>query len=122
MLKFIHITFSRILQYGELVYYTLLRRPELDDIFVKYATEGSGVSSDGCHMTPSDLSTFMQREQRIEMSVEECERFIRAYEPTADRERTSLSMEGFTQFMMFSEWQEIVNLRYKANISGGAAT
>ena len=42
------------------------------------------------------------------MPVEECKKFIAAYEPTADR--SCLSAEGFTQFMMFSEWQNIVDV------------
>ena len=95
-------------------YYSLLRRPELDEIFINYVTnkdqQNGGLSTD-LRMTPSDLSKFLNDEQKVEMSVEECEKFIAAYEPTHDR--SSLSMEGFTQFMMFSEWQDIVDAAHK---------
>ena len=55
-----------------------------------------------------DLAAFLKGEQGIEVPVEECEKFIAAYEPSVDR--SALSAGGFTQFMMFSEWQNIVDV------------
>ena len=55
-----------------------------------------------------DLAAFLKGEQGIEVPVEECEKFIAAYEPSVDC--SALSAGGFTQFMMFSEWQNIVDV------------
>ena len=82
-------------------YYSLLQRPELDDVFQRYTHD----SPDG-RMRPEDLAEFMKREQKVELLDEECEKIIEAYEPVAKRNK-SLSKEGFVHFMMFSEWQEL---------------
>ena len=43
-------------------------------------------------MTAEDLSNFMAKEQKVEMSVEESQKLIEAFEPSQDRNH--LSMEG----------------------------
>ena len=50
-------------------------------------------------MTSEDLSNFMDKEQKVDMSVEECEKLIQAFEPTEDK--TALTMEGKTVFCLF---------------------
>ena len=109
-------------------YYGLLRRKELDEIFIKYVTrktsneDGEESSSKAAaasphwryKMTPDDLSVFLRETQKVEMPVEECAKFIAAYEPTSDR--SALSMEGFTQFMMFNESQEIIDVAQKCTV------
>merc|ERR1712029_673163 len=88
-------------------YYSLLRRPELDRIFLEYVSDKVSKSA---KMTAADLARFLLLEQKCEVPVEECQKFIEAFEPTSDRDQSLLSMEGFTQFMMFSEWQNIVDV------------
>ncbi len=50
-------------------------------------------------MTSEDLSNFMAKEQKVEMSVEECEKLIQAFEPTDDK--TALTMEGKIEIFSF---------------------
>ena len=68
-------------------YYSLLKRPELDEVFLHYAKK----NSDG-RMTLDDLVEFQRVEQKEEMLREECEKIIEAFEPKPNQ--TSLSMEG----------------------------
>jgi len=104
-------------------YYSLLRRPELDEIFIKYIckkrhdgddkSNGDGTvwnnEEKDMMMTAEVLADFLSTEQKIEMTTEECQEFINAFEPRAGK--STLSLEGFTQFMMFSEFQDIRNVK-----------
>ena len=54
-------------------------------------------------MTPDALHKFMQLEQREDLAAEECVQIIKNFESTEDK--TSFSLEGFTHFMMFCDWQ-----------------
>lgn len=95
---------------GEFVafYYSLLKRPELDEVFIRYSTSSQGK---GPRMSAEDFSKYMKEEQNVELVSEETHKIIEAFEPSEDR--TSLSMEGFTHFMMFSEWQEITDVAHR---------
>ena len=86
-------------------YYSLLKRPELEDVFFKYAKTES--ESGSLRLSAEDLAKFQCEEQKHEMLEEECEKLIRAFEPNPDVK--SLSLEGFIHFMMFSDLQEIVD-------------
>ena len=105
-------------------YYSLLnRRPELDEVFIKYSN-----SSKKGKMTAEDLSNFLNHEQKIELPLEvctffffrkvdsnwykflilqECQKIIGAFEPSNDK--TVLSNEGFIQFFLFSELHSITD-------------
>ena len=55
-------------------YYSLLnRRPELDEVFIKY----SNSSNKKGKMTAEDLSNFLNHEQKIELPLEVCTFFFR---------------------------------------------
>jgi len=86
-------------------YYSLLKRPEVEEVFIKYAT--NTVAASGPKMTVSDLMDFFTKEQKNPYSSAECHRLIEAFEPMKDK--TSLSIEGFTHFMMFSDCQDILD-------------
>ena len=43
-------------------------------------------------MTAENLADFLVTEQKIDMTIEECQQFITAFEPTMDR--SVLSLEG----------------------------
>jgi len=86
-------------------YYSLLKKPEIEEVFIKYATNNAAQS--GPKMTPSNLMNFFTNEQKSELSPEECYQLIEAFEPMKDR--SSLSIEGFTHFMMFSDHQDILD-------------
>ncbi len=86
-------------------YYSLLKRPELDSIFQKYASK----QPNGPRITTEDLVRFFLEEQKSDQLAEECSQLIKAFEPTKDK--SSLSPEGFTQFMMFSKLHNIVDER-----------
>ena len=68
-------------------YYSMLERPELDEIFQTYSKD----SPDG-RLRPEDLFRFQKCEQKEELAIEECEKIIKAFEPVKDRE--TLSKEG----------------------------
>ena len=71
-------------------YYSLLKKPEIEEVFIKYATNNAAQS--GPKMTPSNLMNFFTNEQKSELSPEECQQLIEAFEPMKDR--SSLSIEG----------------------------
>ena len=71
-------------------YYSLLKRPEVEEVFIKYATNTMAAS--GPKMTVSDLMDFFAKEQKNPMASAECHRLIEAFEPMKDK--TSLSIEG----------------------------
>ena len=71
-------------------YYSLLKRPEVEEVFIKYAT--NTVAASGPKMTVSDLMDFFAKEQKNPMASAECHRLIEAFEPMKDK--TSLSIEG----------------------------
>ena len=55
-------------------YYSLLnRRPELDEVFIKYSSSSNKKGK----MTAEDLSNFLNHEQKIELPLEVCTLFFR---------------------------------------------
>ena len=54
-------------------------------------------------MTAEDLSNFMAKEQKVEMSVEESQKLIEAFEPSQDRNH--LSMEGTSRLKTVAQVQ-----------------
>ena len=82
-------------------YYSLLKKPEIEEVFIKYATNNAAQS--GPKMTPSNLMNFFTNEQKSELSPEECQQLIEAFEPMKDR--SSLSIEG--KKILFSKVYQI---------------
>ena len=56
-------------------------------------------------MKADEFRTLMHREQKEDFAVEECIEIINTFEPTEDK--TTFSLDGFTEFVMFSDWQVI---------------
>ena len=56
-------------------YYSLLKRPEIDEVFLKYA------KMDDAKMSAEEMAKFMKEEQKEEMLEEECLQLIKAFEP-----------------------------------------
>ena len=55
-------------------YYSLLnRRPELDEVFIKYSSSSNKKGK----MTAEDLSNFLNNEQKIELPLEVCTFFFK---------------------------------------------
>ena len=89
--------------------YNLLNRPELRPVFLKYCI---GSSSDGnARMTVEHLCQFMKEEQKYDICREEGKQLIEAFEPSADK--SSLSLDGFSHFIMFSDLHHILNSKTK---------
>ena len=89
-------------------YYSLLRRPELDEIFIKYVCKRNGDShdtspnmeiADDMKMTAENLADFLNTEQKVDMTVEECQQFITAFEPRIDK--SVLSLEGYLNTVLY---------------------
>ena len=62
-------------------------------------------------MTAENLCDFMANEQKNEICTEEAQQYIEAFEPSGDKR--TLSQDGFSHFMMFSDYNSIVNPRSK---------
>merc|ERR1719509_182375 len=84
-------------------YYKMMRRPEIDLIFKKY----SSLDGKSDRMSSSELMKFAKLEQKEDVGKEECEQIINNFESTDDK--SSFSIEGFTHFLMFSDWQELMS-------------
>ena len=83
-------------------YYSSLCFPKLDELFVKY-----GSSSDS-RMTTEQFQNFLNKEQGMDLPIEECHKFIKAFEQNSDDE-IIFSKDGFINFMMFSLLSGIVD-------------
>jgi len=96
---------GEVLDVNEFVtfYYKMMRRPEIDFIFQKYSSQDGKTE----RMTPAELLKFIKLEQKEDMAQEECEEIIKNFESTDDK--NSFSAEGFTHFLMFSDWQELMS-------------
>eukprot|EP00092_Neocalanus_flemingeri_P005512 GFUD01005942.1.p1 GENE.GFUD01005942.1~~GFUD01005942.1.p1 ORF type:complete len:789 (-),score=239.22 GFUD01005942.1:53-2419(-) len=84
-------------------YYKLMRRPEIDEIFRRY-TKNSNQSN---RMTPEALLDFLKEEQKDDLAIEECKEIVKNFESSDDK--TSFTKEGFTHFLMFNDWQELLS-------------
>ena len=58
-------------------------------------------------MTVDQLCQFMKEEQKYDICREEGKHLIEAFEPSADT--SSLSLDGFSHFIMFSDLHLILN-------------
>ena len=77
-------------------YSSLLKRPELEEIFHKYVR-----NNDNGLMTAKDLQLFQKEEQKEEWSLEVCQKVIKNFE--TERGQNAWSSQGFANFMMFKE-------------------
>ena len=86
-------------------YFNKMERDEIYLIFDSYARTHRGAS-----MTLRELKRFLSIEQRIpEVSLEECKTIVRDFEPSAEKRRDNLlSPQGFSHFMIFSDYHDIV--------------
>ncbi len=90
-------------------YYSLLKRPEIEDVFLRFATVNKDKEGVEIRMSADDLNRFQAEQQREELLLEECDKIIKAFEPIPGYD--SFSLEGFTHFMMFSDLQGISDSR-----------
>jgi len=97
-------------------YYKLMRRPEIDEIFMRY-TKNSGKAN---RMTPEALLEFLKEEQKNDLAMEECIEIIKNFESSANK--TSFTKEGFTHFLMFNDWQELMSPASKTRVKAADMT
>ena len=65
-------------------------------------------------MTPEAFLKFMKQEQKQDLTIEECQQIVKNFE--SSDEKISFSKEGFTHFLMFNEYQELVSPNIKNKI------
>ncbi|XP_054156310.1 1-phosphatidylinositol 4,5-bisphosphate phosphodiesterase delta-4-like [Oppia nitens] len=72
-------------------FYELINeRPELDTIFKKYSVNNT------CIMGPEELQYFLKTEQKMtNATIEDCEAYIKRYEPQATENPGYMSIKGF---------------------------
>jgi hypothetical protein len=58
-------------------------------------------------MTPEALLDFLKEEQKDDLAIEECKEIVKNFESSGDK--TSFTKEGFTHFLMFNDWQELLS-------------
>ena len=58
-------------------------------------------------MTAPNLHSFLEQEQKVELTMKECRELIKDFEPDDNDE--AFSLKGFVHFIMFSDIHEIVN-------------
>jgi len=80
-------------------YFKLMARPDIDDIFNTYSNKD--------RMTVNNLAEFFNNVQQFALGEEECKGIIMGHEVSEDK--TSFSREGFRQFLMFSELQNVMD-------------
>lgn len=83
-------------------YYKLMRRPEIDELFLKYTK-----NEEGNRMTATSLRDFMVEEQKDDLAIEECREIIKNFESSSDKK--TFTKEGFTHFLTFNDLQELVS-------------
>ena len=62
-------------------------------------------------MTPEALMNFLKEEQKDDVAIEECKEIVKNFESSNDK--SSFSKEGFSHFMMFNDWQVLMNIYHK---------
>jgi len=87
-------------------YFKLMSRPDIEKIFEKYSTNG--------RMSIENLVAFFNNEQQFAMGQEECKGIIRTHEVGDDK--TGFSKEGFRQFLMFSDLQDVMDPVEKSQV------
>ena len=58
-------------------------------------------------MSPEAFAKFMMAEQKERISLEEACNIIKNFESSDNKE--AFTMQGFTHFLMFNEWTEVVS-------------
>jgi len=91
-------------------YYKLMNRPEIDEIFRRYSKN----STKEGRMTPEALMNFLKEEQKDDIAIEECKEIVKNFESSNDK--SSFSKEGFSHFMMFNDWQELLSPIAKSKV------
>jgi len=91
-------------------YYSLMRRPEIDEIFDKYI-QGD---QDKERMSLKSFQNFMKMEQKQNMTSDECREIIKAFESSDIK--LSFSKQGFTHFLMFNDSMEVVSPDTKTKV------
>ena len=65
-------------------------------------------------MSAEQFLHFMKNEQKEVIPIEEGQEIVKNFESSEDK--VSFTKEGFTHFLMFNEWQELVSPRIKNRI------
>ncbi|GFT52510.1 1-phosphatidylinositol 4,5-bisphosphate phosphodiesterase delta-4 [Nephila pilipes] len=87
-------------------YRSLVHRPELEELMKKYSVSKSILWGS------EELKNFLQKEQNMSLSIEECEDLIEEHEPNDNKIPEYLSLEGF-QSLMLSPDQNIFNKKHR---------
>ncbi|XP_055935815.1 1-phosphatidylinositol 4,5-bisphosphate phosphodiesterase zeta-1-like isoform X4 [Argiope bruennichi] len=87
-------------------YRSLVHRPELEELMKKYSVSKSVLWGS------EELRNFLQKEQNMILSMEECEALIEEYEPEDNKISGYLSLEGFQQFLLSPD-QDIFNKKHR---------
>ena len=97
-----------------LFYHDLMERDEIYLIYDSYAKTHRGAS-----MTLRELKRFLTVEQKIpDVSIDECRHIVRDFEPSAEKRRDNLlSPQGFSHFMIFSDYHDIIESNHLVQVS-----
>ena len=87
-------------------YRSLTHRPEIEDLMKQYSVSRTALWS------AEELQNFLNQEQKVAASLEDCECLIGEYEPEASKIEGYLSLEGF-QAMMMSPDHDIFNRKHR---------
>lgn len=87
-------------------YRSLIHRPELEELMKKYSVSKSVLWGS------EELKNFLQKEQNMILSMDECEDLIEEHEPEDNKIAGYLSLEGF-QNLMLSPDQNIFNKKHR---------
>ncbi|KAG8236623.1 hypothetical protein J437_LFUL016455 [Ladona fulva] len=87
------------------LFLTLMSRPEIEEIF-------KSNSSDGKEMDVDELQNFLDKEQNMKFTKEECFHLISTFEQSDLRGRGKMSFIGFIQLLLSEEFQ-IFNQKHK---------
>ncbi|XP_023931951.1 1-phosphatidylinositol 4,5-bisphosphate phosphodiesterase delta-4 isoform X2 [Lingula anatina] len=87
-------------------YELLTYREELEELFKSYTGGGEDMSAEV-------LKTFLETEQKVEKSIEDCEKLIKEFDPCQeDSDQTLMTVEGFKKFLL-SESQCLFNVAHR---------
>ncbi|XP_065573488.1 1-phosphatidylinositol 4,5-bisphosphate phosphodiesterase delta-4-like isoform X3 [Artemia franciscana] len=98
---------AKVLDAQEFVtfYKLLLRRPEIEALFSKYAKTSL------CTLTAGELCSFLQKEQKMQnCSIEHAFKYIDMYETTSAKLQERMTISGFTNLMTAEDF-DILNTR-----------
>ena len=63
-------------------------------------------------MSVASFKSFMESEQKEEMTEDECREIIRSFQSSEEK----LGKEGFTQFLMFNDNMEVVSAHSRTKV------